>query len=405
MNRPTKARFAFYRFEITVLFCALWGIATGLWWQSALPVVGLMAEAYVRVLSLVLIPFVFCAVILGVAQLGTLRRFSWAVFKFLMLVAATAGVSAVVAWCAALILMPGHGATVPLQAVPANLEIPLDKALLIDVFRRFFPEHIIKAFGEGYLGASVVIALVFGLSLMTLGTKVQAAHRFFESLHAIFLVWVKGVMWISPLGLGCLLAQAIGENNVQLTAPFLVYAGTLALAYFVHTFVVLGFVSAALAKLKPLRFFSRVLPATLIATLTRNPFLGLPAALTRVIKKTSGPQRLSAVPLSLGSIFCLQGTLIYTIVSVFFIIQLYGVEVSLFKQILILGASYLSVLVCLGLPGTGLVAVAMVLHLVGLPVQGVGFLIGSSVFFDMVRVSVDLYTNACIGACVTKLEG
>jgi DAACS family dicarboxylate/amino acid:cation (Na+ or H+) symporter len=270
---------------------------------------------------------------------------------------------------------------------------------------RLVPANVVQAMAEGDLLAVMVFALFLGVGLAAVRTA--PARRLEETLQGVYdvVMWLLGVVIrIAPLGVACLvftLTARLGlEVLRQLAGYVLIVVGALAL----HQFVVYSLTVRWLGGMSPLFFFRAVRPAMLTAFSTSSSNATLPTALAVAQDELHLPKHVSRFVLTLGSTANQNGTALFEGVTVLFLAQFYGVELSLAQQLVVVGICVLGGIGTAGVPAGSIPVVAMILGTVGVPPESIGVVLGVDRFLDMCRTTVNVTGDLAAAVVVARFE-
>jgi DAACS family dicarboxylate/amino acid:cation (Na+ or H+) symporter len=365
-------------------------------------------QIFLRLLFMLVIPLLVSALALGIAGLGDLRRLGRIGLRTLAYTAAVSAIAVVIGIALVNALRPGDGLPAELRerlvsgAPPAPAPTPSGVDLLVELV----PSNPVRAMADGDMLAVMLFALLLGVGLSAVRTP--AARALEEGLQGLFEVsmWLlQLVLRAAPLGVACLVftltARAGLEIFAQLGSYVLVVLGGLALHMFgVYSLLVLG-----LGRMSPLHFFRGIRAAALTAFATASSNATLPTALLVADRELALPSHVSRFVLTLGSTANQNGTALFEGVTVLFLAQLFGVELDLGRQVLVVAICILGGIGTAGVPAGSLPVVAMILAMVGVPAEGIGLVLGVDRFLDMCRTCVNVTGDLAIAVVVSRAEG
>jgi DAACS family dicarboxylate/amino acid:cation (Na+ or H+) symporter len=270
---------------------------------------------------------------------------------------------------------------------------------------RLVPSNVVEAMAKGDMLAIMVFAVFLGIGLAAV--RSEPARRLEEALQGLYEVtmWLLGVVIrAAPLGIACLvftLTARLGfEVLRQLGAYVLVVVGGLA----IHQFVVYSISVRWLGGMSPLFFFRAVRPAMLTAFSTASSNATLPTALAVAETELRLPEHIGRFVLTLGSTANQNGTALFEGVTVLFLAQFYGVELTLAQQFSVVGVCVLGGIGTAGVPAGSIPVVAMLLGLVGVPAEGIGLILGVDRFLDMCRTTTNVTGDLAAAVVVARGE-
>jgi DAACS family dicarboxylate/amino acid:cation (Na+ or H+) symporter len=248
-------------------------------------------------------------------------------------------------------------------------------------------------------------ALFFGIGLSLV--RSEAARRLEESIEGLYGVTMRLisiVISIAPVGVAALLFSLTAELGVEILVQLARYVGVVVLALAIHQFVVYSAAVKLLGGMSPLRFFRDVQEAMITAFSTASSNATLPTALKVAEEKLKLPPHVSRFVLTIGSTANQNGTALFEGVTVLFLAQFYGIELALGQQLVVLFICILGGIGTAGVPAGSIPVVAMILGQVGVPVEGIGVILGVDRFLDMCRTTLNVTGDLAAAVVVAKGE-
>jgi Na+/H+-dicarboxylate symporter len=352
-------------------------------------------------LKLLVVPLVFVSLVCGIASLDDITRLGRIGGKTVLLYLATTAIAIGLALLAASVLRPGEGLDMPSDLAFQSNEAPGLAQTLINIF----PTNPIKAMAEGNMLQIIVFAGLFGFAMTLSGQPGRRLLDFFQDLNRVVLRLVTVLMEVAPYGVFCLLAKIFALQGlgaiVQLIEYFCVVLGVL----LVHALVTYPVMLRVLGKLDP-RVFLRKMRAPLgFAFSTASSNATIPVTLETAEDRLGVDNSVAAFTVPLGATINMDGTAIMQGVATGFIAQAYGYDLSGVDYLMVVLTATLASIGTAGVPGVGLIMLAMVLKQVNLPVEGIGLVIGVDRLLDMVRTAVNITGDAAVTCIVAKSEG
>lgn len=249
----------------------------------------------------------------------------------------------------------------------------------------------------------IVIALFVGFGILLAGEKGILAGQVVESFNEVFLKVMDFIIKLSPIGVACLICPVVAENGPMLLTNLIMVLAVAYVGYIVHMVVVYSFTIKTLGGVSPLKFFKEMMPAMMMAFSSASSVGTLPFTM-EAAERLGARREVAGFVLPLGSTINMDGTAIYQGVCAVFIAACYGVDLTLGQMITIVLTATLASIGTAGVPGAGLVMLAMVLESVGLPVAGIGLVVGFDRIFDMGRTTVNITGDAACATIVSKLD-
>ncbi|HUM11110.1 MAG TPA: dicarboxylate/amino acid:cation symporter [Myxococcaceae bacterium] len=387
---------------------ALAGDAPWLAWTLA-NVTGPIGQAFLRLLFMLVVPMIFSALVMGVADLE-LRHLG-------RLGARALGYTVVISTIAVLIglglvnlFRPGEGMSDEVRAlarssvVPKAAAAPSDTApaaLLVSII----PDNPVKAAANGdYLGL-IFFALVFGIALGL--TRTPAAERLKEviaGLYEVTLVLIRGVLKVAPLGVAALLFGLTARLGFDVLRQLAAYVGVVLLGLALHMFVVYSLSVRFFGGRNPVQFFRDVRMAAITAFSTASSNATLPTALKVAEEELKLPPNVARFVLTAGASMNQNGTALFEGVTVLFIAQLFGVHLSLQQQLVVMFICVLGGVGTAGVPAGSLPVIAMILGMFRIPPEGLGLILGVDRLLDMCRTTLNVVGDLAAAVYVARGE-
>jgi Na+/H+-dicarboxylate symporter len=352
-------------------------------------------------LKLLVVPLVFVSLVCGTAALDDITRLGRIGGKTLGLYLMTTAVAISLALGAATVIRPGQGLELPTDVSYMAQEAPGLAQTLVNIF----PTNPVKAMADGNMLQVIVFACLFGFAMTLSGPPGRRVLAVFEDLNRVILRLVTVLMEVAPYGVFCLLAKIFALQGIGIIWQMAWYFGVVLGVLFLHALVTYPTLLRSLSGLSPWIFLRKMRAPLSFAFSTASSNATLPVTLETVEDRLGVSNSVASFTIPLGATVNMDGTAIMQGVATGFIAQAYGIELS--------GADYLAVVLTAtlasigtaGVPGVGLIMLAMVLKQVNLPVEGIGLIIGVDRLLDMVRTAVNITGDAAVTCIVAKSEG
>ena len=273
----------------------------------------------------------------------------------------------------------------------------------IETIVNIFPNNALEPMVNANMLQVIVIALFFGFGAIAVGEKGRAFTEFVESASAISMYVMDAIIKLSPIGVFCLITPVVAENGPSVLGDLATVLLVAYAAYILHMVVVYSLTVKAMGGLSPIQFFKGMLPAILFAFSSASSVGTLPLNL-ECVQKLGAKKDVASFVLPLGATINMDGTAIYQGVCVIFIATCFGVDLTIGQQLTIILTATLASIGTAGVPGAGMIMLAMVLQSVGLPVEGIALVAGIDRIFDMGRTTVNITGDAACTLCVSKME-
>lgn len=265
---------------------------------------------------------------------------------------------------------------------------------IMDTLVNIFPSNFIAPMVENNMLQIIVMSLIIGFSILMLEkTKQVKAIETIEILNDIFMKAMGLILRLSPIGVFCLLAPVIAENGPVIIGSLASVLLVAYLAYVLHALIVYSFTIKTLGGLNPIEFFKGMSSAMIFAFSSASSMGTLPINM-KCCEELGADHDVTAFVLPLGATINMDGTAIYQGVCAVFIAACYGIDLTLGQMITIVITSTLASIGTAGVPGSGMIMLAMVLQSVGLPVEGIALVAGVDRIFDMGRTVLNITGDA-----------
>lgn len=398
----------------TKIFIGLFlGVVAGLVLGPKARSIEFIGTIFIRLITMVVVPLVFFSLALGTASLGDIKKLGRVGLKTFLYFTLTTAIAITIGLLAANILKPGMGLNEQVkqellknyqQAAQSKISVAQEKPSLISVLVNIVPTNPVKAMAEGEMLQVIFLALVFGLCLSLITPeKSKPILHFFDGINETVLQVVNLVMKFAPFGVLALLASIIGQFGLGILITLLKYALVTILGLTFHALVIDGLLVKFLGRMKPGRFFKGTSDAMLIAFSTSSSNATIPVAL-ECLDELKVKKEYSSFVVPLGATINMDGTALYQGVAAVFIAQIYGIPLSLGAQATIVLMAILASIGTAGVPGAGMIMLAMVLKQIGIPLEGVALILGVDRLLDMCRTTVNMIGNMAASVIIHRSE-
>ncbi len=361
-----------------------------------------VGKVFIASLKVLVVPMVFVSLVCGSSGLGAENSRMGAIAgKTLGLYLLTTAIAISLALSAAMIIQPGVGIELTTDSNYVAKEAPPLKQVLINIF----PSNPVQAMADGNMLQIIVFALLFGIAVSKAGEPGQKIRAFFDDLNEVIMSMVDILMKLAPYGVFCLLAALFAEIGVDILGTLAWYFMTVAGVLILHAVLVYGSLVSVLARLNPILFLKKMRPVQLFAFSTASSNATMPITLNTVENRLGVNNSVASFTVPLGATINMDGTAIMQGVATAFIAQAYGIDIGLSGYLAVIATATLASIGTAGVPGVGLIMLAMVLQQVNLPVEGIALIIGVDRLLDMLRTAVNVTGDASVSCVVGRSEG
>ena len=273
----------------------------------------------------------------------------------------------------------------------------------MDTLVNIFPSNFVKPMVEANMLQVIVMAVLLGFSIILVGEKNAKVVSDFNDLNEIFMKCMELILKLSPIGVFCLLCPIIATNGAAIIGSLAMVLLTAYICYIVHAVLVYSLSVKAMGGMSPVKFFKGMMPAIIFAFSSASSVGTLPINLS-CTEKLGAKKEVASFVLPLGATINMDGTAIYQGVCAIFIASCYGIQLTLPQMLTIVLTATLASIGTAGVPGAGMVMLAMVLTSVGLPVDGIALVAGVDRIFDMGRTTVNITGDAACAIVVSNIE-
>jgi Na+/H+-dicarboxylate symporter len=382
-------------------------------WLTA-NVTGPIGQIFLRLLFMMVIPLLFSALVIGVAEMGDLASLGRAGLKTLLLTILISGIAVVIGLGMVNLLQPGRGVDPVLaqslleqgRAGAANIvENAPTSISLGDFFLDLVPSNVFTAAAENAILPVMVFALFFGIGLVM--AKSPATDRLQEVIQGLFEVTMKLInlfIKLAPLAIACLMFNLAALFGVELLLRLAAYVGVAVGAMAIHMFIVYPLVVWLLGGMSPVAFFRGVREPMIVAFSTASSNASLTFSLRAAEEQLKLPRKIARFVLTVGATANQNGTALFEGVTVLFLAQFFGIDLTLTQQVVVMLVCILGGVGTAGVPAGSLPVVAMILVMVGVPAEGIGLILGVDRFLDMCRTTLNVTGDLALATIVSRGE-
>ncbi len=390
------------------------GILTGLvlnklGWNSAESFVGnylvlglfhVVGTMFITALKMLVVPLVLFSLISGVLGIGDIGQLGKVGAKSFALYILTTAIAIAVGITIAVVSGVGEGANLTTAATFAAKEAPPLSQVLIDIV----PSNIIDAMAEGKMLQIIFFAILLGISILMTGEKAKPLVSGIEIFNEVMMNMVNIIMAIAPYAVFALIAKAIATLGLDLLMNLAGYVVVLIVALMVHLFGTLMGILKLFTGLNIRTMLKKLRDVQIFAFSTSSSNATIPVTLRTVTERLGVDNSVASFTVPFGATINMDGTAIMQGVATVFIANAYGVDLGLGGYLTVIMMSVLASIGTAGVPGVGLIMLSMVFTQVGLPVEGIGLILGVDRLLDMIRTAVNVSGDATVSVIVAKSE-
>ena len=392
-----------------ILIALVLGTIYGIVFSGYVEYVSWMGTLFLNGLKMVIVPLILSSIISGVANIGGAEDFGRLGAKTLGYYILTSLLAILTGLVLVNIIRPGVGVDLGLaQHVEGllNAKQSFGKTLL-----NIVPKNVFKSFANGDMLAIIFFAMLFGFFITRVGDKYGGILKDF--FNAVFKVMMKITMFVikfAPYGIFAIVADVVAKqaskgNLGNVVASLGLYMLTVILALAFHAFVTLPLLIKFLGKSNPWKHAKGMATPLLTAFSTASSSATLPLTMQAVEQNSGVSNKISSFVLPLGATINMDGTALYELVAAMFIAQAYGLHIPFLQQFLMVFAALLASIGAAGIPMAGLVMMTVVMSVVGLPLEGIGLILTVDRILDMMRTTVNVWSDSTCAVIIAKSEG
>ncbi len=373
------------------------GPLTGLLVKDIFPLIG---SIFIRSLQLLVVPLVLLSLITGTAALEDVRRLGRIGAKTLAFYLGTTAIAITIAIGLGLLFQPGVG----FELNHASDFSVKDSPPLTEVILNVFPKNPFAAMAEGNMLQVIVFAILFGLALCMSGDAGKRILAIANDLNEVVLKLVNILLLVAPVGVFALISRTFAMEGFSAIQALGKYFFLVLFALVLHGMLTYGGMLVVFSRLSPFRFFKKMRKVQLFAFSTASSNATIPVSLDTVENRLGVNHSIASFTVPLGATINMDGTAIMQGVATVFIAQALGIDIGLQGYLMVILTATLASIGTAGVPGVGLVMLAMVFQQVGLPVAAIGVIYGVDRLLDMVRTAVNVTGDAVVSTIVARSE-
>jgi len=373
---------------------------------------------FLNALKMIIVPLIVSSIIASMAGLGESDNLGRLGGKTLLYYACSSLLAILIGLAVVNVTAPGiiNGKPAGQQLNLTTNEAELDEALskvegrssgdVVDIFIRMVPKNIFEAAHEGQMLGLIFFSILFGVFMTRIDGQYQTTlKQFWQGISETMIQITLFIMKFAPIGVFGLIAETVSSTGFSAFKPVFIFFITVVIALALHTFVALPIALKLLGGINPRLHFKAMSPAMLTAFSTASSSATLPLTMECVEQRAGVSRKTSSFVLPLGATVNMDGTALYECVAAMFIAQAYGLDLSFTTQFTIVLIALLTSIGVAGIPAASLVAIVIILAAIGLPPEGIGLLMVTDRILDMMRTSVNVFSDSCATVIIARSEG
>lgn len=360
-----------------------------------------LGELFLRLIKFIIAPLIFASLVVGVASTGDPKRLGRIGIKTIIYYLVTTAIAIIIGLGFAYLISPGNGIDITIPQTPVKIN---ETEGIIATLLQIVPENPFAALANGNILQIIFFALFIGLAITFAGKKAELVYPLFEGFAEVMYKITGIIMRFAPLGVLGLVAPIVGNYGVSVLMPLMKVIIAVGIACAAHALFIYSLAVKSFGKMSPFLFFKGIAPAALVAFSTASSAGTLPITIKNTQENLGVSKRISSFVLPLGATINMDGTAIYQGVAVIFIAQFFNLELTFMQLVTVVLTTILASIGTAGVPGAGMIMLAMVLSSVQMPLEGIALIAGIDRILDMFRTTVNIVGDASAAVVVAATE-
>ena len=387
-----------------ILIAFVLAIILGSIFGSSIDFLKPFGDLFLRLIKFIIAPLILSTLVVGVAGTSDPKQLGRIGIKTISYYFVTTAIAIIIGLAVAFTISPGKGITISTEGLTIPEAATQEPQSAITTILNIIPENPFTALAAGNILQIIFFALFIGLAITFVGEKAQPVYRFFEGFAEVMYKITGIVMKVAPLGILGLLAPVVGQYGLAVLLPLVKVIAAVYIACILHAVIVYSSAVKLWGKMSPIKFFKGISPAALVAFSTASSAGTLPVTIKNTNENLGVPNKISSFVLPLGATINMDGTAIYQGVAVIFIAQFYNLDLSFTQLLTVVLITILASIGTAGVPGAGMIMLAMVLTSVNMPLEGIALIAGIDRILDMMRTTVNIVGDASAAVVVAGTE-
>ncbi|WP_156288665.1 dicarboxylate/amino acid:cation symporter [Oceanobacillus salinisoli] len=360
-----------------------------------------VGQIFIHLIMMLVVPIVFVSIVLGSAGLGDPAKLGKVGIQTISFFLTTTAIALCISLALAYMIKPGTEGVFNVSAADYEAsEAPPIMETLVNII----PTNPLSSMSSGDMLQIIAFAVFVGIALALLGKKTLGMYRLFEQANEILMLLVNIVMKTAPYGAFALIASAIGGAGLNAIGSMGAYMGTVILGLIIHAAFTYSLAIWLIGKGNPIQFYKNFFPAMSVSFSTASSSATLPISIKTAQENIGIDKNISSFVQPLGATINMDGTAIMQATAAVFISQVYAIPLDFSDIIMIILTATLASIGTAGVPGVGLIMLAMVLTQIGLPVEGIALIIGIDRILDMLRTALNVTGDATCAYLISESE-
>ena len=366
------------------------------WWIAP---IGTM---FINLIKMMIVPVVFTSLIVGMTSIGDTKKLGRIGVKTVAIYLVTTAIAILIGFAVAGFIHPGLGMSLPTDAAEVKVK---EAPSIMQVLVAMIPANPIASMAKADILPTIVFSLFIGVGIIQVGgQRAQTIINFFDACAEVCYKVIAMIMAFSPIGVFCLLLPVVAANGPSVLLPLLAVIACMAIGCVIHAVGVYSMLARVWGGHTPLAFFKGMSEAMLIAFSTCSSAGTLPVNMKNTQEKLGVSREVTSFVLPLGATINMDGTAVYMGICSLFIANVFGINLDFGQMAMIVLTGTLASIGTAGVPGAGLIMLAMVLQSVGLPLEGLALVAGIDRILDMFRTCLNITGDAAVACVINDTE-
>ena len=356
---------------------------------------------FINLIKMMIVPVILSSLVTGMTGLGDLKKLGRIGVKTFIMYMGTTAIAILLGFGAAMLIHPGVGLDMGAAAAPEIKQAPTFMEVLVNMI----PKNPVESMANADILPLIVFSIFLGAGIVAVGGKKGVfLTQFFDAMAEVFYKVIGMIMKVSPIGVFCLLVPVVVNNGPKVLLPLLSVIVAAAIGSIAHMILVYTPIVSLIGKIKVTDFYRAMSEAMMIAFTTCSSAGTLPVNMKNLIEKLKIKKEVVSFVLPLGATINMDGTAVYMGVCALFVANVYGIHLTVNQMIMIMFTGTLASIGTAGVPGGGLIMLAMVLQSANLPLEGIALVAGIDRVLDMFRTTLNITGDAAVACAVDRTE-
>ncbi len=386
-----------------VIAALILGVITGLMWGPDAEAIKWIGDFFIKSIKMLVVPLIFFSLVAGVAALGDLKKLGRVGGRAMILFVITGQIAAWLGLALGTFFQPGNG--VDTSAIEKGETPAPNDTTFVDMILSIVPDSPVQVMADVNVLPLIVFALLIGIGILMAKEDGRPLAKIFDSGAVVMQKVTMIVMELTPFGVFALMAWVAGTLG---TDALISLAQLVGLNY-LGCLLIIGLMYSAMikfiAKLPVIDFFRGIIDAIAVSYSTASSNATLPVTLRCVERNLGVSNSVASFVVSLGATINMNGTAMYLGLATLFGAQIFGVDLSWGDYLMISITSTLGAIGAAGIPGAGLIMMALVFGSVGVPLETIAFVAGVDRIMDMMRTTTNVSGDAAVAVTVAAMTG